>query len=76
VLAYLGFAAPYAMDGLNPVLGRPGAFALLAVLAAVLAASLRRRDATTTRAVNGGTGRSPHVGQGRRPANGADSLKS
>ena len=37
VLAYLGFAAPYAAAGLNAALGKPGTFALLAVVAAVLA---------------------------------------
>jgi hypothetical protein len=37
VLAYLGFAAPYAVDGLNAVLGKPGTFAVLAGVAAVLA---------------------------------------
>ncbi len=42
VLAYLGFGAPYAMDGLNAVLGRPGAFALMAGLAAALAWSAWR----------------------------------
>jgi hypothetical protein len=46
VLAYLGFSAPYAVGGLNEVLGQPGTFAVLAVAAAVLtgllAASTRR----------------------------------
>src|SRR5580700_1013152 len=37
VLAYLGFAAPYAADGLNAALGKPGTFAVLAGVAAVLA---------------------------------------
>ncbi|MGH3297141.1 MAG: MFS transporter [Trebonia sp.] len=37
VLAYLGFAAPYGVDGLNAALGKPGAFAVLAVVAAVVA---------------------------------------
>jgi Major Facilitator Superfamily len=37
VLAYLGFAAPYAVDGLNAALGKPGTFAVLAAVAAVLA---------------------------------------
>jgi MFS family permease len=36
VLAYLGFSAPYVVDGLNEVLGKPGTFAVLAVVAAVL----------------------------------------
>jgi MFS family permease len=37
VLAYLGFGAPYAVDGLNGVLGKPATFAVVAGLAAVLA---------------------------------------
>jgi hypothetical protein len=37
VLAYLGFGAPYAVDGLNPVLGQPDTFAVLAGIAVVLA---------------------------------------
>jgi len=36
VLAYLGFSVPYAMTGLNEVFGKPGTFAVLAVVAAVL----------------------------------------
>jgi hypothetical protein len=36
VLAYLGFAAPYAVDGLNAPIGKPGTFAVLAAVAAVL----------------------------------------
>jgi MFS family permease len=36
VLAYLGFGAPYAVDGLNPVFGKPGTFAVLAGAAAVV----------------------------------------
>lgn len=52
VLAYLGFAAPYAVDGLNEVFGKPGTFAVLAVAAAVLtgllaASTARRRPAVT-----------------------------
>jgi hypothetical protein len=38
VLSYLGFAAPYAVDGLNAALGRPGTFAALAGAAAALTA--------------------------------------
>jgi MFS family permease len=45
VLAYLGFAAPYAVDGLNIVLGKPGTFAALAAVAAVLAWLMRPRAA-------------------------------
>ena len=37
-LSYAGFAAPYAVDGLNSVLGRGGAFALLAAAVAALTA--------------------------------------
>ena len=36
VLAYLGFAAPYAVAGLNEVFGKPGTFAVLAVVAAAV----------------------------------------
>jgi MFS family permease len=36
VLAYLGFAAPYGVDGLNAALGKPGTFAVLAGVAAAL----------------------------------------
>ena len=37
-LSYVGFAAPYAVDGLNSVLGRAGTFAALAGAAAALTA--------------------------------------
>jgi MFS family permease len=37
-LAYLGFAAPYLVDGLGEVAGKAGAFGVLAVIAAGLAA--------------------------------------
>jgi hypothetical protein len=37
VVAYLGFAAPYGVDGLNAVLGKPGTFAVLAGIAALAA---------------------------------------
>jgi MFS family permease len=52
VLAYLGFAAPYAVGGLDEVFGKPGTFAVLAVAAAVLtgllaASTARRRPAVT-----------------------------
>jgi hypothetical protein len=36
VLAYLGFGAPYAVDGLNLAFGKPGTFAVLAGIAAVV----------------------------------------
>jgi len=36
VLAYLGFSVPYAVDGLNEVFGKPGTFAVLAVVAAAV----------------------------------------
>jgi hypothetical protein len=35
--AYLGFAAPYLVDGLDAVSGQPGAFGLLTAIIAVLA---------------------------------------
>jgi hypothetical protein len=38
ILAYLGFAAPYVAEGLNTVLGRPGAFGALGGLTAAAAA--------------------------------------
>jgi hypothetical protein len=38
VLTYLGFGVPYAVDALNGPLGRPGTFAALAGIAAVLLA--------------------------------------
>jgi len=52
VLAYLGFCAPYAVDGLNEVFGQPGTFAVLAAAAAVLtgllaASVVRGRPAAT-----------------------------
>jgi hypothetical protein len=37
-LTYLGFGAPYLVDGLSGPLGRTGTFAVLAVVAAVSAA--------------------------------------
>jgi hypothetical protein len=36
VVAYLGFAAPYGVDGLNAGLGKPGTFAVLAAIAALV----------------------------------------
>jgi MFS family permease len=36
VVAYLGFAAPYGVDGLNAGLGKPGTFAVLAGIAALV----------------------------------------
>ena len=62
VLAYLGFAAPYAVNGLNLALGKPGTFAAAAATAAVLAGltwlrAARERTApepaATTEAANG-----------------------
>jgi hypothetical protein len=48
VLAYLGFAAPYAVDALNAALGRPGTFAALAGGAAALAAWLASQARRTS----------------------------
>ena len=45
VLAYLGFAAPYAVAGLNLALGKPGTFAAAAAAAAVLGGLLWLRAA-------------------------------
>jgi MFS family permease len=53
VLAYLGFSAPYAVDGLNEVFGKPGTFALLAVAAAVLTGLLAVGAARSRPAVTG-----------------------
>jgi hypothetical protein len=36
VVAYLGFAAPYGVDGFNAGLGKPGTFAVLAAIAALV----------------------------------------
>jgi len=57
VLAYLGFAAPYAVAGLNEVFGEPGTFAVLAVAAAVLAALMWPRAARVGPRVTGGAER-------------------
>jgi len=53
VLAYLGFSVPYAMTGLNEVLGKPGTFAVLAVAAAVLTGLLAIGAARGRPAVTG-----------------------
>jgi len=53
VLAYLGFSAPYAVDGLNEVFGKPGTFAVLAVAAAVLTGLLAVGAARGRPAVTG-----------------------
>jgi hypothetical protein len=53
VLAYLGFSAPYAVDGLNEVFGKPGTFAVLAVAAAVLTGLLAAGAARGRPAVTG-----------------------
>ena len=55
VLAYLGFAAPYAVDALNAAVGRTGTFAALAGGAAALTAWLgfqARRASAPLPAVN------------------------
>jgi hypothetical protein len=44
VLAYLGFAAPYAVAGLNLTLGKPGTFTALAGAATLLAGLTWLRD--------------------------------
>ena len=45
VLAYLGFAAPYGVEGLNAALGKPGTFAVLAGAAALLTGLMWARAA-------------------------------
>jgi MFS family permease len=50
VLAYLGFAMPYLVDGLNAAFGKPGTFAVLAAAAAILAAASWLRQALAVRA--------------------------
>jgi MFS family permease len=64
-LTYIGFGAPYLVDGLNGPLGRTGAFAALAILAALCAGwtalQVRRPDAPSQPA-RGGTAR---AGSGR-----------
>ena len=59
VLAYLGFAAPYAVDGLNLALGKPGTFAAAAGAAALLAAFTWLRTAQEPAARR--AGRSPRA---------------
>jgi len=61
VLAYLGFAAPYGVDGLNAVFGKAGAFAVLAGAAAVLTALLGLRAARDRATVAGETWREGEV---------------
>jgi hypothetical protein len=56
VLAYLGFAAPYGVDGLNAALGKPGTFAVLAGIAALLTGLMWVRAAR----VRPAAGASPH----------------
>jgi hypothetical protein len=56
VLAYLGFAAPYGVDGLNAALGKPGTFAFLAAIAALLTGLMWVRAAR----VRPAAGASPH----------------
>jgi hypothetical protein len=56
VLAYLGFAAPYGVDGLNAALGKPGTFAVLAGIAALLTGLMWVRAARGRPAA----GASPH----------------
>jgi MFS family permease len=64
VLAYLGFAAPYAVDGLNGLFGKPGTFAALAVAAALVTGLLSVR---VSRRAAGGVDGSPDAGDIPRP---------
>jgi MFS family permease len=65
-LTYVGFGAPYLVDGLNRPLGRTGAFTALAILAALCALwtawYTRRGRAAQTRPARGGSAR---AGSGR-----------
>ena len=65
-LTYVGFGAPYLVDGLNGPLGRIGAFTALAILAALCAAwtawYTRRGRAVQSRPARGGAAR---AGSGR-----------
>ena len=60
-LTYVGFGAPYLVDGLNGPLGRIGAFTALAILAALCAAwtawYTRRGRAVQSRPARGGAAR-------------------
>jgi MFS family permease len=60
-LTYVGFGAPYLVDGLNGPLGRIGAFTALAILAALCAAwtawYTRRDRAVPSRPARGGAAR-------------------
>ncbi len=67
VLAYLGFAAPYAVDGLNLALGKPGTFAAAAAAAAVLAGLTWLRAAREPAAPERGAGEHA-AGKPRHPA--------
>jgi MFS family permease len=64
-LTYVGFGAPYLVDGLNGPLGRTGAFIALSILAALCAlwtAWYTRRGAVQSRPARGGAAR---AGSGR-----------
>jgi MFS family permease len=61
VLAYLGFAAPYGVDGLNVVFGKPWAFAALAGAAAVLTGLMSLPAARVRPSGAGGTWRRSEV---------------
>ena len=72
VLAYLGFAAPYAVAGLNLVLGKPGTFAAAAGTAAILAGltwlRAAREPAAPERAATERAADEPAAGKPRHPA--------
>jgi MFS family permease len=72
VLAYLGFAAPYAVAGLNLALGKPGTFAAAAGAAAVLAGltwlRAAREPVVPERAARGRAVGEPAAGKPRHPA--------
>lgn len=56
VLAYLGFCAPYGAEALNAAVGKPGAFAVLAVAAAALTAVMAAGQRTGLVRLPGGHG--------------------
>jgi hypothetical protein len=72
VLAYLGFAAPYAVAGLNLALGKPGTFAAAAGAAAVLAGltwlRAAREPVTKEHAARERAAGEPAAGKPRHPA--------
>jgi Major Facilitator Superfamily len=67
VLAYLGFAAPYAVEGLNLALGKPGTFAAAAGTAAVLAGLTWLRSARAARSATAEDATAENAGSPAEP---------